>query len=687
MSLGMNRKSIVCFYADGKTKYHEMTKNAVISFLKHSAIPFVGVLVPNKEVQNDFQMVIPLEHSSRVHYKNTSLEPHLATWNPTQYKLDIALFADEFDFIFWMDADTFTVSNIDPFFQEVQNSNFKMWFIPDHSLEDSTFCANWRETFGVAPFVPQACFMGFSSTIIKLFFEIWKSKWQQWIFPSPFVSHPDPRPHFNGSEFCIEQYALGNTVEQFEKDSLSFRSEIFIIPRTVLIVTSPSLPNNNNEAQPVTSSPHASTSSSYPGFHVRNSSLPLLSSSYYFNSSCPQLLITPSMLSHLSNLQLSPTLMSLLTSYTTSTFSSLSLTSTITTQLYEELLQFQQSQNSGLPPQVFIIDNVLSGALIHTFGVNYQNVRDHYFHDFELSESLRKEIVNDYSRQREHRLKTRLNQLYENDYGKDHRIYLNSGILYVHSPIIQIQCPKLLETTNFDDFNINNLFNNFQIFLKMLYMCDIEEGTIDMNNIIDLLNLSIRFEMRTLSDILKLNLWNLCQGDLQSYTKYIHALPYFYSKSEKSSPNTSSSSLNARQNDNNNNNKYASPHYSAYSTTNNPHYTTEPTFSAISLFDELFLLKETTADFSIVLTHHDEIKVHKWVLFHWAFFTEKIASFNFEYQHIIPVSTFRKLVQYYYTDNMSIFTRDDCSAILQNADYFRVDSSLRNYCYHYLQIL
>jgi len=216
------------------------------------------------------------------------------------------------------------------------------------------------------------------------------------------------------------------------------------------------------------------------------------------------------MLSHLSNLQLSPTLMSLLTSYTTSTFSSLSLTSTITTQLYEELLQFQQSQNSGLPPQVFIIDNVLSGALIHTFGVNYQNVRDRYFHDFELSESLRKEIVNDYSRQREQRLKTRLNQLYENDYGKDHRIYLNSGILYVHSPIIQIQCPKLLQTTNFDDININNLFNNFQIFLKMLYMCDVEEGTIDINNIIDLLKLSIRFEMRILSDILKLKLWNLC---------------------------------------------------------------------------------------------------------------------------------------------------------------------------------
>jgi hypothetical protein len=534
-----------------------------------------------------------------------------------------------------------------------------MWFIPDHSLEDPTFCSNWKETFGVAPFVPQACFMGFSSVIIKLFFEIWKSKWQQWIFPSPFVSHPDPRPHFNGSEFCIEQYALGNAVEQFEKDSISTRQEIFIIPRTILIVTSP------NAKEEIISShrPH-STSSSYPGFqHVRtNSSVPLLSSSYYFptqSSYCP-----PS--------QLSPSLLSMLTTYTSTTFSSLSLTSTITTQLYEELLQYQQRQQSGLPPQVFIIDNLLSGSLIHTFGVNYQNVRDKYFSDFELSESLRKEIVNDYSRQREHRLKTRLNQLYENDYGKDHRIYLNSGSLFVHSPIIQILCPKLLET-NFEDVmaDINNNFNNFQIFLKLIYMCDIDDNSIDFNNIIDLLKLSIKFEMSVLSDILKLKLWNLTQGNLDIYTKHIHSLPYFY-KSEKSSPNTSSSLSN--------------PHYSPHATPQNPHYTTEPIFSAISLFEELFQLKESTADFSIVLSSHDEIKVHKWVLSQWDFFAEKIASFNFEYTHLLPVSTFQKLVQYYYTDSVSIFSREDCVVILNNADYFKIDPSLRNYCYHFLQI-
>jgi hypothetical protein len=691
----MHRKSVVCFYADGKTKYHEMTKNAVISFLKHSTIPSVGVLVPNLEVEKEFRMVVPLEFSSRVHYKNTSLEPHLAHWNPTQYKLDIALFADEFDFIFWMDADTFTISNIDPFFQEVHNSNYKMWFIPDHSLEDPVFCSNWKETFAISPFVPQACFMGFSSVIIKVFFEIWKSKWQQWIFPSPFVSHPDPRPHFNGSEFCIEQYALGNTIEQFERDSYSSRQEIFIIPRTVLIVTSPDNNNttqNNNNNNRNEEIQHFSTSNtSYP--FTRNSSLPLLSSlsvsSSYFacHFSPSQLNISPSLLSHLSLLQLSPSLISLLTSSTTSTVSSLSLNSTITMQVYQELLQFQQRQQSQ--PQVFIVDNVLSGSFIHTFGVNYQSIRDGFFSDFQISESLRNEILKDFSKQREHRLKMRLNQLFENDLGKDHRIYLNSGVLFVHSPIIQIQCPKLLESSSVEDVDSN--VNNFQIFLKLIYMCDVEDDSIDISNIIELILLSIKFGMRILSDILKLKLWNLCDGNLEFYTKHIHSLPYFY---KNDNTNTSTPSSHSSHNPYYNNPHYSAeptnnnPHFSAEPTNNNPHCTntSEPAFSATSLFEELFLLKETTADFSICLTSNEEIKVHKWVLSQWDFFTEKIISFNYEYENEIPVSTFKKLVQYYYTDDVSIFNFDDCTAIIEKADYFMIDSSLRNYCYHFLRL-
>jgi len=247
MSYLSHKRSIVCFYADGKSKYYEMAKFAVLSFLKHSTIPSVGILVPGAEVQKQLELFIPIEFQPRVHFKFLSVEPHLAHWNPTQHKLDIALFSDEFDFIFWMDSDTFTISNIDNFFQEVHNSNHKLWFIPDHSLADPIFCENWKQIFSVSPFVPQACFMGFSSVIIKLFFETWKSKWQQWIFPSPFTSHPDPRPHFNGSEFCIEQYALGNCIEQFERDSLSVRSDIFVISRTVLIVSNRnSIDNDNN---------------------------------------------------------------------------------------------------------------------------------------------------------------------------------------------------------------------------------------------------------------------------------------------------------------------------------------------------------------------------------------------------------------------------------------------------------
>ena len=51
----MHKKSIVCFYADGKTKYYEMTKYAVVSFLKNSTIPSVGILVPNLEIKKELE--------------------------------------------------------------------------------------------------------------------------------------------------------------------------------------------------------------------------------------------------------------------------------------------------------------------------------------------------------------------------------------------------------------------------------------------------------------------------------------------------------------------------------------------------------------------------------------------------------------------------------------------------------
>jgi hypothetical protein len=56
--------------------------------------------------------------------------------------------------------------------------------VQDHSLADMEFISNWKNTFLVAPFVPQACFMGFKSSIIRQFFEIWKRYFLSFLFSS-----------------------------------------------------------------------------------------------------------------------------------------------------------------------------------------------------------------------------------------------------------------------------------------------------------------------------------------------------------------------------------------------------------------------------------------------------------------------------------------------------------------------
>lgn len=45
-------------------------------------------------------------------------------------------------------------------------------------------------------------------------FAVWENKWREWIVPHPFAKYPDPMPDFEGSAFCIEQYALGMALEE-----------------------------------------------------------------------------------------------------------------------------------------------------------------------------------------------------------------------------------------------------------------------------------------------------------------------------------------------------------------------------------------------------------------------------------------------------------------------------------------
>jgi hypothetical protein len=108
---------------------------------------------------------------------------------------------------------------------------------------DKNFITNWREQHAET-LIPQACFMGFKSSIILLFFTLWKQSWIQWVQPTPFSNYKDPNPTFDGSAFCTEQYALGNAIYQFisQQSSTSVLNENLLtkyikkIERTLILI-------------------------------------------------------------------------------------------------------------------------------------------------------------------------------------------------------------------------------------------------------------------------------------------------------------------------------------------------------------------------------------------------------------------------------------------------------------------
>lgn len=108
--------------------------------------------------------------------------------------------------------------------------------IPDHVNGDSRFMENWQSQRGEpAPVIPQACFMGFKSGILKAFLAEWKAEWEDWVTPHAFARHPDPRPHYAGSAFCAEQYALGIALQRFrEKRGLCSDDAVRWVERRML---------------------------------------------------------------------------------------------------------------------------------------------------------------------------------------------------------------------------------------------------------------------------------------------------------------------------------------------------------------------------------------------------------------------------------------------------------------------
>ncbi|CAF3356222.1 unnamed protein product [Rotaria socialis] len=207
--------SIVCYFADGSTRYTNMTINAINSFLRSTPEVMVGLLVKNDDTRDKVMSAIAESYHYRIVSKYISKKAHFKDWNPTQYKLDILMFLDHgFEEIYWMDSDTIVYEDLRPYLEAFRCSSQLFYFVLDHVMYDSLFVTRWKRQHQDT-FIPQACFMGFKSSCMRAFFALWKSAWKLWIEPKPFTMYQDPNPEFEGSGFCIEQYALGNAISDF----------------------------------------------------------------------------------------------------------------------------------------------------------------------------------------------------------------------------------------------------------------------------------------------------------------------------------------------------------------------------------------------------------------------------------------------------------------------------------------
>jgi len=230
-------KIIVCFFADGSEKYTNMTVLALSTFLDKTPAIKVGLLAHSNEIRDNILQRIEQRHHDRIIHKLTSETPPLSeTWNPTQYKLDIAKFIEDgFEDIFWMDSDTYSYDDMTQFLLQFADSKAQFFFVKDHVMFNSDFVANWSQQRKLGT-IPQACFMGFKSTIIPQFFKLWRNIWEEWINPFPFARYPDPNPSFPGSMFCIEQYALSMALDQFLKDHNLGEEAVILFDRELLLI-------------------------------------------------------------------------------------------------------------------------------------------------------------------------------------------------------------------------------------------------------------------------------------------------------------------------------------------------------------------------------------------------------------------------------------------------------------------
>jgi len=220
---------IVCFMVDGTDKYMDMTLKAITSFQKTTPSISVGILIQNGFEIQDFLNKLP-NPNVYIRYMNFHF-----TWNPTQHKLDIAEFFDEFETVFWLDSDVIVFRDLTPHLVEFHHSSYEYAFVRDRVNDYDEFKRLWTRTANYY-FVPQACIMGFKKSSYQNIFASWEKYWKEWITPHTFAKYQDPYPSFYNSWFCVEQYALGMAIETHVPDYKQFATEVLVIPRYDIFV-------------------------------------------------------------------------------------------------------------------------------------------------------------------------------------------------------------------------------------------------------------------------------------------------------------------------------------------------------------------------------------------------------------------------------------------------------------------
>jgi len=232
---------VVCFLFDGSEKYNRMTLNAVNSFLSTTPLIKVGLLFPNG--YDESQVVSQLTDPTRAAVRR--YQHHFQNWNPTQHKLDIIKFSDQFSTIFWLDSDAIVYHDLTELLLKFHVSPCKVAFMKDHVCYNPQFLNVWLDWRKISdPFIPQASFMGFKKEIMPSFFAAWKDTWRQWIEPVPFANFPNPVPSFPGSAFCTEQYALGMILES----EIVTRADVYELRRITFPLKGLSGPSSPNSA-------------------------------------------------------------------------------------------------------------------------------------------------------------------------------------------------------------------------------------------------------------------------------------------------------------------------------------------------------------------------------------------------------------------------------------------------------